>query len=362
MSQLFDHQEKESGPVECLGQTFPNDDARREHFLKLLAAKLKDPEFRNQEGFPDGTDEAILEMSDPPFYTACPNPWLQDFVDHNGRPYDSEEPYSRKPMAIDVSIGKSDAIYKAHSYHTKVPHLAIVPSILHFTQPGDIVLDGFGGSGMTGIAAQWCGVASDEYRHKLEMDWKEAGFPPPKWGARKAVLNELSPAATSIAAGLNFPFDLPYFSHKAETILNGVESDLGWMFETIHTDGKTPGKIDFTVWSEVFNCNNCAGEIVFFNEAFNPETKKVEKEIECPHCSSLATKENMNIVMESFYDEAAESNDRRPKRVPVLIKYQVGKKTFEKKPDDNDIEILQKVKSLARISHSAPTTFADQAW
>lgn len=354
MSQLFDHQEKESGPVECLGQTFPNDDARREHFLKLLAAKLKDPEFRNQEGFPDGTDEAILEMSDPPFYTACPNPWLQDFVDHNGRPYDSEEPYSRKPMAIDVSIGKSDAIYKAHSYHTKVPHLAIVPSILHFTQPGDIVLDGFGGSGMTGIAAQWCGVASDEYRHKLEMDWKEAGFPPPKWGARKAVLNELSPAATSIAAGLNFPFDLPYFSHKAETILNGVESDLGWMFETIHTDGKTPGKIDFTVWSEVFNCNNCAGEIVFFNEAFNPETKKVEKEIECPHCSSLATKENMNIVMESFYDEAAESNDRRPKRVPVLIKYQVGKKTFEKKPDDNDIEILQKVKSLG-IPKNLPT-------
>jgi len=53
--------------VECLGQTFPNDDARRAHFLKLLAEKLKDPEFRNQEGwFPQGTDEAILAMSDPP--------------------------------------------------------------------------------------------------------------------------------------------------------------------------------------------------------------------------------------------------------------------------------------------------------
>ena len=70
---------RSSGPIECLGQTFPNDDARREHFLKLLAEKLKDPEFRNQEGFPQGTDEAILAMSDPPYYTACPNPWLGGF-------------------------------------------------------------------------------------------------------------------------------------------------------------------------------------------------------------------------------------------------------------------------------------------
>lgn len=48
--------------VECLGQTFPSDEARREHFLKLLAEKLKDPKFRNQEGFPQGADEAILAL------------------------------------------------------------------------------------------------------------------------------------------------------------------------------------------------------------------------------------------------------------------------------------------------------------
>ena len=31
---------KKSGPVECLGHTFPSDDARREHYLALLAEKL----------------------------------------------------------------------------------------------------------------------------------------------------------------------------------------------------------------------------------------------------------------------------------------------------------------------------------
>ena len=149
-----------SGPVECLGQTFASDDARREHFLELLAEKLQDPEFRKQEGFPKGTDAAILAMSDPPYYTACPNPWLAEFVAHYGKPYDPAANYSREPLAVDVSVGKTDAIYKAHSYHTKVPHLAIVPSILHYTEPGDVVLDGFAGSGMTGVAAQWCGTAS----------------------------------------------------------------------------------------------------------------------------------------------------------------------------------------------------------
>jgi hypothetical protein len=96
-----------SGPVECLGQTFPSDQERREHYLKLLAEKLKDPEFRKQEGFPQGTDEAILAMSDPPYYTACPNPWLADFVKHYGKPYDPRK-YSREPLAIDVSVGKTD--------------------------------------------------------------------------------------------------------------------------------------------------------------------------------------------------------------------------------------------------------------
>ncbi|MEN3110291.1 hypothetical protein ACFONG_10795 [Uliginosibacterium paludis] len=51
-SSLFNDSAKPSGPVECLGQTFPSEDARREHFLKLLAENLKDPVFRKIEGFP----------------------------------------------------------------------------------------------------------------------------------------------------------------------------------------------------------------------------------------------------------------------------------------------------------------------
>jgi len=55
---------KISEPVECLGKTYPSDQARREHFRNLLAVKLKDPAFRKQVGFPIGTDDAILKIVD----------------------------------------------------------------------------------------------------------------------------------------------------------------------------------------------------------------------------------------------------------------------------------------------------------
>src|SRR5690606_38691120 len=144
-------------PVTCLGQTFPDDEARRAHFRSLLAEKLRDPAFRQQEGFPKATDEAILRLSDPPYYTACPNPFAADYVRHHGTSYDADEDsYRRVPFSGDVSEGKTDALYKAHGYHTKVPHKAIVRYVLHYTDPGDVVLDAFCGSGMTGVAAQLC--------------------------------------------------------------------------------------------------------------------------------------------------------------------------------------------------------------
>src|SRR5207249_4678843 len=59
----------ESGRVECLGLTFDSANARREHFLAQFHEKLKDPEFHKTPGFPVATDEDILRLSDPPYFT-----------------------------------------------------------------------------------------------------------------------------------------------------------------------------------------------------------------------------------------------------------------------------------------------------
>ena len=246
MGDLFANHGIESiahGPVQCLSMTFSNDEERRNYFLQKLKEKLKDPEFRKIEGFPIGSDEDILAMSDPPYYTACPNPFIADFIKHYGTPYDPSKPYSREPFAVDVSEGKTDPIYKAHSYHTKVPHLAIVPSILHYTEPGDVVLDGFCGSGMTGVAAQWCGSAPDDYKRKVEREFKAQGKEKPKWGTRRVVLNDLSPAATFIAANYNLPFDVREFARAGKRILDEIEQEIGWMYRTVHSfTGDTNGQ------------------------------------------------------------------------------------------------------------------------
>ena len=73
-----DEQVESKGPVTCLGITFANDDERREYFRNELRKKL--PELKLIEGFPIGADEDIINLSDPPYYTACPNPWINDFI------------------------------------------------------------------------------------------------------------------------------------------------------------------------------------------------------------------------------------------------------------------------------------------
>lgn len=336
-----------SGPVECLGLTFPNDDARRAYFAEQLHAKLQDPAFRQIEGFPIGSDEDILALSDPPYYTACPNPFLAEFICHYGKPYDSAtDTYHREPFAVDVSVGKTDALYKAHGYHTKVPHLAIVPSILHYTEPGDIVLDGFCGSGMTGVAAQWCGSAPQVYRQEVEMTWEKDGRNKPQWGARRVVLSDLSPAATFIAANYNLPFDLEQFRQAGQQILDELKAELGWMYETMHTDGMTKGRIEYTVWSEVFSCPNCASEVVFLEEALDESSQRVKENFPCPNCNTELTKQRLERIYVTTFDSMLKKTIKTPKRKPVLIVYKINDQRFEKRPDQTDLDIVAKIEKL----------------
>ena len=333
------------GPVECLGLTFESDEARRRHFLARLKEKL--PELRRRHDFPQGDDEDILRLSDPPWYTACPNPFLAEFVEHHGRRYDPEEPYHREPFAVDVSAGKTDMLYRAHGYHTKVPHRAIVPSILHYTKPGDVVLDGFCGSGMTGVAAQWCGSAPSTYRLELEQQWRNEGRGTPEWGPRRVVLGDLSPAATFIAANYNLPFDVPGFCEAAARLLKEVEAEIGWMYETLHTDGKTKGRINYTVWSEVFSCPECAGEVVFHDSVLDKQTKRVRAEFPCPTCDASLSRRRLSRLYVARYDQRIGQTIKEPKRVPVLINYTVGAKRYEKQHDSCDFATLQTIDDLA---------------
>lgn len=354
---LFADVPKQSGPVECLGQTFSSDEARREHYLAILREKLKDPVFREIEGFPIGTDKDILALSDPPYYTACPNPFIEDFIKHYGKPYDPLVPYIKEPFATDVSEGKNDPIYNAHSYHTKVPHKAIMRYVLHYTQPGDVVFDGFCGTGMTGVAAQLCGdrtvVESLGYRvdtagtilAQEQNNGRTIWKPFSTLGGRQAILNDLSPAATFIACNYNSPVDVQGFEQKAKQIVAEVEAECGWMYKTLHVDNKTNGRINFTLWSDVFSCPTCAGEVVFWDAAADKDAAKVRDEFSCPHCSAMLVKKGLERAWETAIDPSTRQAVRQARQVPVLINYSIGKTRYEKKPDAYDLALITKIGS-----------------
>ena len=233
---------------------------------------------RDIDGFPIGKDENILVLSDPPFYTACPNPYIKQFIEEYGKPYNLEnDDYVRTPFVGDVSEGKNDPIYNAHSYHTKVPHKAIMKFIKHYTNPGDIVFDGFCGSGLTGIAIQMT--------------------------ERKGIILDLSPAATYISYNYNMPTNDEDFPNEIESILSEVENECSWLYTTYHSiksietktkeyvqvigNSRINGIINYTIWSDVIICPYCKSEIIFWNAAvLNATKEKVKKQFECQNCNA----------------------------------------------------------------------------
>ncbi len=358
--------------------TTPEEQAKHEEYRRRLAEYLKDPAFRDIEGFPIGTDEDILALSDPPYYTACPNPFLPEIIEQWQQEREEiqqklglkDEKYQREPFAADVSEGKNDPIYNAHSYHTKVPHKAIMRYILHYTDPGDIVFDGFCGTGMTGVASQLCGdkktVESLGYRVDAKGVIWEGDKAISRLGARKAVLNDLSPAATFIAYNYNTPVDASMLERDAKRIIREVENECGWMYETWHPNCDDPhrvkGKINYTVWSDVFVCPNCGQEMAFWNVAVDADNKEVHDEWKCPRCAILLSKSpkkesdaiKIERKWETFFDHELKQTVNQAKQIPVLIVYSVGKSRLAKKPDNEDIATILKL-AEKEIPYYIPT-------
>ena len=242
-------------------------------------------------------------------------------------------------------MGKSDQLYQAHGYHTKVPHLAIVPAILHYALPGAVVLDAFSGSGMTGVAANFCGGKVDAEKESIAIRLNTATGPQVSWGARRVILSDLSPIAAFISYNYNTGFDAGQFTACADAILKLLYQDLGWMFETNHK-GQTKGVIEFTIWSEIFSCPSCA-QATPFTEFRTEESKDEEApQTFCPKCGTQLSKRTMDRLTAARHDPFLKRTVNTTKRVPTRIFYKVGGTTYDKKPDQHDLDILERIEKL----------------
>jgi hypothetical protein len=186
----------------------------------------------------------------------------------------------------EIVAKRSDALYGVHAYHTKVPASALVGLIEANTSPGDLVLDPFCGSGMTGVAAALCG--------------------------RRAFLSDLSPAAVHIASNYTSPCDPQAFAAGVERVLDRVGSQITRFYETT-VDG-TAATVEYLVWSDRRRCPECATEFVLWDGRANGL-----RALRCPQCGAQGSKTAFAIVGE----EPVEANlsigagRRRVVRTPV---------------------------------------------
>jgi len=311
---------KVDNKITVLGKTFNSEEERRSYFREELRKKL--PELKQMEGFPIGDDEDILNLSDPPYYTACPNPWLNDFIAEWEK---SKRHISRKqvttPFPEDIKSGKNHAIYNAHTYHTKVPHEITSKFLFYYTNPGDIVLDSFAGTGMTGVGGSFCETIDNETVHNFKNDFKKIGAEI-EFGKRNIINIDLSSIASHISHIYNSEVDLDELIDEYNRIMNSLNKLKG-EYQLEQTSHK--GKINYTVFSQLYTCNNCSKDFDFYSASYNADNNLKELP-ECPSCGFSEKKSNLTPLYETKIDPLTGEAITQISFKPVLINYSMHKK------------------------------------
>ena len=154
-----------------------------------------------------------------------------------------------------IAAPRTDPIYNCHAYLTKVPVAAILPFIDEFTKPGDLVVDIFAGSGMTGIAAAMHG--------------------------RRAHLSDISVLGQHIALGYLTEVGPVRLREVARKVATEAREAIGDFYTTKRAEDGATVEMVRTVWSFTYVCPKCKFDLVYFkhlgaNGKDQPKT--------CPEC------------------------------------------------------------------------------
>jgi len=114
------------------------------------------------------------------------------------------------------------------------------------------------------------------------------------------------------------------------------------------------GDIHYVIWSDVFLCPECGNELVFWEVAVDEEQGEVRSNFECPNCSTILAKRQLDRVWTTEYDPLLGKQVSLAKQIPVRINYTYGKDTFTKKADSFDVALVRKIIDTP-LPHWVPT-------
>lgn len=208
--------------------------------------------------------------------------------------------------------------------------------IKHYTDNGDIILDGFSGSGMTGYAVKELNGMDNE-------------------GFRYCILNDLSPAASLISYNYSANINKDAFYNSALNILEKLKGEFESYYMTRHkTDSgeSVKVKVNYIVWTDVFLCSNCQSEINFWKYAVDKENKRVKDNFTCEECGTGLKRRGLEFAEDIYYDKLLNKTVKVIKQVPAMINYTYLNKRYEKAPDENDLQLLYKVsEQLEKVNY-----------
>lgn len=225
---------------------------------------------------------------------------------------------------------RSGAFYNTFPYPTKISPEAIAVYIACLTNPGDTVLDAFGGSGSTGIAALLC---ENPTAKMIELA-NDLGVTP-NWGKRNAILYEIGTYGSFAAKTLSNRLTANEFRCAVDDFVHLAETELAWYYKTKDVYGNE-GVIRHIIWSEVLICPECNIELSFFENGTSRNPVQFAKTITCPHCGKTHNTDVYKPALENVYDSLLKKNVVRKKREPAWIYGKTNGENWDRKANDDD--------------------------
>ena len=231
---------------------------------------------------------------------------------------------------------RSGALYNAFSYPTKISPEAIAVFIATHTRPGATVLDVFGGSGTTGLAAMLCDKPNDAMRSlAVEMGVT------PEWGPRNAIIYELSTVGAFVAKTMSSPPQPAEFERAARDLLARAAQRVGWLYEA-SAPGGGKGTLRHAIWSDVLECTSCGAEISYWDAAVRRKPLKLADSFKCRSCGITVPVAQCDRAMETVEDRMLGKRVQRKKRVLARVFGKGPGGNWDRDPTEADLAVAAK--------------------